>query len=136
MSVFGSRDGHEVGHGAMLHKHLTANIDGETMCGRIEERYNGCLRESQALDVQADCKSRRLDLQECTNRWKQSIWMMRENVVTIRNREAFGDWSQKFDEDFGAPSLLEGVDKVRKLVAAEGGVEVFHPTHFKDPVVY
>jgi hypothetical protein len=136
MSVFGTRDAHDEGAGASIFDHLTANVDGETMCGRMKNAYLHCKVESQELDVMYDCRSRYLDLKECEHRTKQTIWLMRENVVTIRNREAFADWSQKYDEDFGAPPLLEAVDKVRQRLTSEGGPEALHPTHFKDPQVY
>lgn len=115
---------------------ITETPEGESTCSRFWLRMVNCLRESQELDVMYDCRSRMLDFRECTGRVKQSVWVFRESVVTMRNRDKLQAWLDKYDEDFGHPPLLEAVDKVRKKLEVEGGVDMLHPTHFKDPQVY
>lgn len=136
MSLYGIRELADDSLSFDAYNALSISAEGETNCARFWNRMINCLRESQELDVLNDCRTRQLDFRECLNRPKQSIWIFRESVVSMRKREELRAWLAKYDEDFGHPPLLEAVDKVRKLLQAEGGPTVLHPTHFKDPVVW
>lgn len=115
---------------------LSSNYTNETNCQRFWNRLMTCVRESQELDVLYDCRSRALDLRECSQRHKQSLWVMRETLASIRHEKAFKGWLKSYDEKFGHPPLLEAVRTVQAKVEAEGGVEILHPTVFKDPDLY
>jgi len=117
---------------------LSLSADGESICCRHWCRMMNCIKESQELDVMYDCRSRWLDWRECTQRNKQTIWVFRESVVTMKNRPALRAWLRKYDEDFGHPPLLEAVDKVRKKIQEENSdpSSLLHPTHFKEPNVF
>lgn len=136
MSMFGVRESFDDNLSLDNMQSVSDTPEGENACSRHWLRMMNCIRESQELDVMFDCRSRMLDFRECTNKSKQSMWVFRESVVSMRNRDKFHEWLQQYDEEFGHPPILEGVDKVRKKLATEGGIEVLHPTHFKDPVVY
>jgi hypothetical protein len=115
---------------------ISMNPEGESACSRHWLRMINCLRESQELDVLFDCRSRLLDFRECSTRSKQSMWVFRESVVSMRNRDKLYNWLERYDEEFGHPPILEAVEKVRRKLATEGGIERLHPTHFKDPETY
>jgi hypothetical protein len=136
MSGFGIREFQDDAMSLDAYSTLSQSAEGETSCAKFWNRYSNCLRESQELDVIYDCRSRALDFQECTNRNKQSIWVFRESVVTMRKKTEFKKWLDDYDEAFGHPPMLEAVDKVRKSLQAEGGPDALHPTHFKDPVLW
>lgn len=136
MSLYGVRELQDDSMSVDSWNVISQSAEGESACARFFSRYMNCMRESQELDVIYDCRSRSLDFRECINRHKQSTWVFRESVVTMRKRDELRAWLQKYDEDFGHPPLLEAVDKVRKKLQSEGGPEALHPTHFKDPVVW
>lgn len=136
MSLFGHREFNDDALSLDAYNTMTISSEGESACGRFFQRLMNCMRESQELDVLYDCRSRMLDYRECTNRTKQSVWVLRESVVTMRKQEELKTWLDKYDRDFGHPPLLEAVDKVRKKLQSEGGPEALHPTHFKDPVIW
>jgi hypothetical protein len=136
MSMFGVRETQEDNFSLDSMSTVSQTPEGESICARFWLRMMNCLRESQELDVMFDCRSRMLDFRECTHKSKQGVWVFRESVVSMRNRDKFHSWLEKYDEDFGHPPMLEAVDKVRKKLAVEGGVDILNPTHFKDPMVY
>lgn len=115
---------------------MNANYTAESNCQRFQMRYLTCLRESQHVDVMYDCRSRQGDFLECVMRHKQSIWVMRESIASMRNEKKFRQWLRNYDEEFGHPPLLEAVDKVRSKVETEGGINILHPTHFQDPTIW
>jgi len=135
MSLFGGREG---GEEAMVTDitNLSPNYTNESNCQRFWNRLMTCVRESQELDVLYDCRSRMIDMRECSQRHKQGLWVMRETLASMRNEKQFKQWLRDYDEKFGHPPLLEAVEKVRTRVEAEGGVSILHPTVFKDPDVY
>ena len=136
MSFYGMRDYADDGLAQDIFSNTGTNFEGDGQCTRFRQRFYACLRESQEVDVLYDCRSRQMDFFECIYRTKQTIWYMREAIVTMRNRDSQRNWLRKYDEDFGHPPLLEAVDKCRKKLQVEGGPEVMHPTHFKDPEVW
>ena len=136
MAMFGVREVQDDNLSIDAMASISDTPEGESACARFWLRMMNCLRESQELDVLYVCRSRMVDFRVCTSRTKQSVWVFRESIVTMRNRDKFQNWLDKYDEDFGHPPILEGVDRVRKHLSTEGGVEALHPTHFKDPVVY
>ena len=136
MSLFGVREVQDDNLSIDGMAGVNETPEGETICSRHWLRMINCMRESQELDVMFDCRSRMLDFRECTNKTKQSMWVFRESVVSMRNRDKFYGWLEKYDEDFGHPPMLEAVDKIRKKLATEGGIEVLYPTHFKDPMIW
>lgn len=115
---------------------MNANFTAESNCQRFHMRYLTCLRESQHVDVMYDCRSRQSDFMECVTRQKQSIWVLRESIASMRNEKKFRQWLRDYDEKFGHPPLLEAVEKVREKVDAEGGINILHPTHFQDPMIW
>lgn len=115
---------------------ISGNYMNESNCQRFWQRLMTCLRESQELDVLYDCRSRLIDMRECVVRHKQSTWVMRETMATLRNEGQFRDWVRRYDEEMGHPPLLEAVQTVQRRVEAEGGVDVLNPTVFKDPDLF
>lgn len=115
---------------------MGSNYQNESNCQRFYHRLLTCLRESQEVDVMYDCRSRMIDMRECTLRHKQSTWVMRETMATLRNENKFRRWVKEYDEDMGNPPLLEAVAKVRSKLDKEGGIDVLNPTVFKDPDLY
>lgn len=115
---------------------MGASYLNESRCQRFWNRLMTCVRESQELDVLYDCRSRMIDMRECVIRHKQSTWVMRETMATLRNEEQFRKWVREYDEEMGHPPLLEAVANVRKRLDAEGGVDILNPTVFKDPELY
>jgi hypothetical protein len=77
-----------------------------------------------------------IDLRECGQRHKQSLWVFRESLASMRHEKEFKQWLKDYDEKFGHPPLLEAVHRVKAKVDAEGGMEILNPTVFKDPDVY
>eukprot|EP00760_Papus_ankaliazontas_P004541 PhM_4_TR11949/c0_g1_i1/m.35004 len=138
MSMFGAKEYQDDLFTLDAFNTLTLSADGESICARHWSRMMNCIKESQHLDVMYDCRSRWLDFHECTMRTKQSIWVFRESVVTMRNRPALKAWLRRYDEEFGHPPLLEAVDIVRKKIQEEGSdpAALLHPTHFKEPNVW
>ncbi|KPA75583.1 hypothetical protein ABB37_08464 [Leptomonas pyrrhocoris] len=136
MSLYGAR---ENGADEILGPDLTGmggNYLNESHCQRFWNRLMTCVRESQELDVLYDCRSRMIDLRECIVRHKQSTWVMRETMATLRHEDEFRKWVREYDEEMGHPPLLEAVAKVQKRVDEAGGVDVLNPTVFKDPDLY
>lgn len=115
---------------------VSANYTSESNCQRFWMRMITCMRESQHVDVFYDCRSRNADLRECYSRHKQSIWVFRESVASVRNEKKFRQWLRDYDQEFGHPPLLEAVEKVKRKVDAEGGISILHPTHFHDPDLF
>lgn len=132
MSLFGARESPFATNIDMMS--ANANFTAESNCQRHKARMQACFRESQHVDVSYDCRSRILDFNECVSRHKQTIWVMRESIASMRNEKQYRQWLRDFDENFGHPPLLEAVEKVRAKVNAEGGANVLHPTVFRDPV--
>ncbi|CUE72947.1 Hypothetical protein, putative [Bodo saltans] len=135
MSLFGGREGSEEAYITDI-TNLSPNYTNESNCQRFWSRLMMCLRESQELDVLYDCRSRVIDLRECGQRHKQSLWVFRESIASMKHEKEFKKWLHDYDENFGHPPLLEAVRKVKAKVDAEGGVSILHPTVFKDPDVY
>ncbi|CCW67536.1 unnamed protein product [Phytomonas sp. Hart1] len=115
---------------------LSSNYMNESNCQRFWQRLMTCVRESQELDVLYDCRSRLLDMRECVVRHKQSTWVLRESLVTVKHKKKLRKWIREYDEKIGHPPLLEAVSTVRKLLQEEGGVDVLNPTVFKDPDMF
>ena len=132
MSLFGGRECGDDGQDIELNS-SSSTYTNENTCQRFYNRFMTCLRESQEIDVLYDCRSRKIDLQECSSKHKQSLWLFRETVVSMRKEKELRAWLAKYDEDFGFPPLLEAARKVQVKVGLEGGVDVLNPTHFKDP---
>lgn len=135
MSMFGGRETAEDAYVTDI-TNLSPNYTNENNCQRFWSRLMTCLRESQELDVLYDCRSRMIDLRECAQRHKQSLWLFRETVASQKHEKEFRQWLKDYDEKFGHPPILEAVQKVKRLVDAEGGVEILSPTVFKEPDVY
>lgn len=135
MSLYGSRETPDETASADSCA-FSPNYMGESNCQRFYQRLMTCVRESQELDVMYDCRSRLLDMRECVVRHKQSTWLMRETMATMRNESKFRQWIKNYDRKTGHPPLLEAVETVRAKLAKEGGVSVLHPTVFKDPDLY
>ena len=138
MSLFGSKEFQDDIFSYDAYNIMSLSAEGESACARFWARMMNCVRESQELDVMYDCRSRWLDFREFGHKNKQSIWVFRESVVTMKHRPALRAWLRKYDEDFGHPPLLEAVDKVRNKIQEEGSDPsgLLHPTHFKEPSVF
>ncbi|ESL10392.1 hypothetical protein TRSC58_01877 [Trypanosoma rangeli SC58] len=135
MSMFGAREVPDDTFSSDI-TNISANYLNENNCQRFWQRLMTCVRESQELDVLYDCRSRMIDLRECVTRHKQTTWVFRETMATLRNEEKFRRWLKDYDESFGHPPLLEAVEKVRSKLEQEGGVGVLNPTVFHDPDVF
>ncbi|KAF8284067.1 hypothetical protein C3747_148g488c [Trypanosoma cruzi] len=135
MSMFGAREVPDDTFSSDI-TNISANYLNENNCQRFWQRLMTCVRESQELDVLYDCRSRMIDLRECVTRHKQSTWVFRETMATLRNEEKFRRWLKEYDESFGHPPILEAVEKVRRKLEKEGGVDVLNPTVFHDPDVF
>ena len=83
-----------------------------------------------------DCRSRLIDLRECTVRHKQNTWVFRETVASMRNEKKFRQWLTDWDKNFGNPPLLDAVLKTKQVVDRDGGIDILNPTVFKDPDVW
>ncbi|KAG8344389.1 hypothetical protein ERJ75_001748800 [Trypanosoma vivax] len=135
MSMFGAREMPDDTFSSDI-TNTSASYMNENNCQRFWQRLMTCVRESQELDVLYDCRSRLIDMRECATRHKQSTWVFRETMATLRHEQKFRRWLKEYDEAFGHPPLLEAVAKVSERVKAEGGVEVLNPTVFRDPDIY
>ncbi|CCW64816.1 unnamed protein product [Phytomonas sp. EM1] len=135
MSLYGGRETADGAFGSDI-SGLSANYMNENNCQRFWQRLMTCVRESQELDVLYDCRSRLLDMRECVVRHKQSTWVLRETMATIKHEKELRKWIREYDEKMGHPPLLEAVSTVRKKLEAEGGVDVLNPTVFKDPDLF
>eukprot|EP00759_Apiculatamorpha_spiralis_P036553 PhF_6_TR36697/c0_g1_i1/m.54071 len=138
MSIFGNKEFQDDIFSFDHYNLLTPAADGESNCARFWARLMNCVKESQHVDVLYDCRSRWLDFRECSQRTRQSIWVFRESMITMKNRPALRAWLRKYDEEFGYPPLLEAVDRVRKKIQEEGSdpSSLLHPTRFKEPDVW
>lgn len=133
--MFGGREGCEDAFVTDI-TNLSPNYTNENNCQRFWSRLMTCVRESQELDVLYDCRSRMLDLRECGLRHKQSLWVFRETVASMKHEKEFRQWLKDYDEGFGHPPLLEAVQTVKQKVAKEGGMNILNPTVFKDPDIF
>ena len=96
-------------------------------CVHFYRKLMRCIRESQEADVMYDCRSRQLDLRECTLNHKQRVWLFRETAASMKHEAEFKKWLRAYDEKFGHPPLLEAVQKVRREAEKEGGASYLFP---------